>query len=131
MQRIITYIFDERFWREGKAADVWTVTHFLFGVIGALTLLLVGFSPATSFVALFLAAVAWEAFEYAVDIKETLKNRILDVAITLVGFAGGYFISLTPPPTAWAALVALSLLWGFMIFIGWNANRKRIRTLRG
>jgi hypothetical protein len=70
---------------EGHYFDLWMLVHFLSGVAG-------GFSNvfwSLSFGVLLLVAVAmmigWEILEFAMGVRESLSNVVLDVFVGMAG----------------------------------------------
>ena len=68
-------------WREGKYLDLWSVPHFLSGMVVALSLYVFGFEVRSAFVIAFLLLVGYEMFEVIAKIDETRWNRTLDVVV--------------------------------------------------
>lgn len=66
--------------------DLWSIPHFLFGIIGFYILYKAGFKKITSFALVFLFAVLWEMFEFFTPVQEYFTNIVTDVVLALLGF---------------------------------------------
>ncbi|HXF43941.1 MAG TPA: hypothetical protein VNK70_00460 [Candidatus Paceibacterota bacterium] len=115
-------------WAEGKYVDLWSVNHFLSGVlVGALLLILkVPFLPAA--VIAFLLFVGYELFEVALQIEEHFTNRVTDVVIDVAGFlVASYFFLVAGKPFSIPVLVIFFLLVIISIILGYDAWVKRTK----
>ena len=72
--------------------DFWSITHFFGGSTlgGASWLLVKSFWVGLIIAILFM--ILWEIFESTTKIKETIKNRVLDVMVGTTGFLITYSI---------------------------------------
>lgn len=117
-------------WERHEGFDLWSIPHFLYGAI-------IGFLPSfgISFVLGFAwtlgSAVLWEIGEKVFKIKESKKNILLDIALSVVAYVliaallaryaleqGHLFIAL-------AAVIGINAI---MVYFGWRAHRRRERT---
>lgn len=80
---------------ERTTFDLWTIVHFLAGVlIGALSLLLSTHWIAAIIVSSIVAFV-WEVWEaWVLQWEETFPNRVVDIAVIIVGVGIVYWINL-------------------------------------
>jgi hypothetical protein len=112
-------------WREGKYLDLWSVPHFLTGMVVAFALYFFGFETVSAFVIAFLLLVGYEMFEALVKIEETRWNRALDVVIGMLSFTPTFLM--VPHLSALHALylfIAVTLVDGILSFLGWRASQK-------
>lgn len=110
-------------WRHGRYVDLWSLVHFLSGVLLALGFYGLGFALtiAVTFSAILL--IAWEVFEWAIRIIEPTPNVLVDVLIGFLGLGIGvwwhYFLGNAFSPLAFTILLVATLglsLWGFIDF---------------
>lgn len=121
-------------WREGKYLDLWSVPHFLSGMVVAFVLFFLNYAGSAAFVIAFLVLVAYEMFEVIAKIEETRWNRILDVVVGMMSFTPT-FLLLPSVPQAWAigTFVVVVILDSVLSFFGWRASAKAAqleKTLR-
>ena len=117
-------------WERRAGVDLWSVPHLLFGVLMGFSPSLIGTSFVFTFSATVILASLWEALEKVINIKESKKNIVLDIVLSVIGFLA------TAPLLAyyslerddlWAALALVGAIYVFMIFSGWRAHRRRER----
>lgn len=112
-------------WREGDYLDLWSVPHFLSGLVLGIALFYLGFDLRAAAVIAFLLLVGYEMFESIAKIEETRANRILDV---LVGMSSCIPALIFAPAIAPASLLAIFLIAGtadaVLSFLGWRASQK-------
>ncbi|HMP67122.1 MAG TPA: hypothetical protein PKA60_00025 [Candidatus Paceibacterota bacterium] len=77
--------YDVKLWKR-KYIDLWTIPHFLIGVIFAFVAIIENFSVFNSFYLLVALAVLWELFEVKYNLTEPFTNRIVDVFASITGF---------------------------------------------
>jgi hypothetical protein len=70
---------------EGVFIDMWTVTHFLFGVILFFVFTSRRINIYLQILFALILAVFWEIFELSFKIIEYFSNRVVDVAVTILG----------------------------------------------
>jgi hypothetical protein len=70
----------------GKYINLWTVNHFLSGVVVVGWVLKLGFNVWLAFLVYFILAIAWEIVEFYLGEFEVLGNKIMDVMSGLIGF---------------------------------------------
>ncbi len=112
-------------WREGDYLDLWSVPHFLSGMLVAFGLYFTGFEFRSAFIIAFLLLVAYEMFEVIVQIEETRWNRTLDVVVGMLSFTPT--ILLLPQMGRIQALTlcaVVALADGVLSFLGWRESQK-------
>jgi hypothetical protein len=116
-------------WRKGKAIDLWSIPHFLFGV-------LMGFLPHVTNISFFtglaltvILGMLWEIYEKFVEIKETILNSIFDVVLPMGSFIlTTEILRLYPylqPADLWVLMGAVFIVYAFTNISGWLAYRRR------
>jgi predicted tellurium resistance membrane protein TerC len=118
-------------WQKGRAFDLWSIPHFLFGMLMAFLPPLFGISLLAALALTLILALAWEMYEKFVDIKETVQNILLDVILPIVAFTLTSYIlrafSFSTDEIIVAA-VAVGALYLFTNISGWRAYRRRNRN---
>tara|TARA_Y100000310_G_scaffold73282_1_gene69449 strand:- start:1167 stop:1574 length:408 start_codon:yes stop_codon:yes gene_type:complete len=77
-------------WKKHKYLDLWSLTHFVCGlVLGSVSVLLIG-SFGWSLLVVFVVMTVWELYEFKTGIIEEVPNKILDVVVGLIGFVVFY-----------------------------------------
>ena len=124
---------DRDWWLKGGGFDLWSIPHFLFGVLMGMLPLLTGVSFVMGCVFTAFLAVSWEVFEKSIlRVRETTQNVILDVVLALLGYAlVAHLLFLYPlhRQDAWMTFIAIGVLYLFMNLSGWLAYRRRQRDL--
>lgn len=112
-------------WREGAYLDLWSVPHFLSGMVVAFVLFFLNYTGSAAFVIAFLLLVAYEMFEVIAKIEETRWNRVLDVVVGMLSFTPT-FLLLPDVPRSWAigSFIIIALLDSILSFFGWQASAK-------
>lgn len=116
------------FWEKGKAFDLWSIPHFIFGMIMALLPFTTNLSLAASFALMLLLAILWELYEKIIKINETLTNNMFDVILPVISFI---FVAMILGQTqiskesATVILGALIVVYLFTNISGWLAFRRR------
>ena len=123
------------YWYLKKSLDWWSIPHFLFGVVTALSALVFGWSVPVAFTATLGIALLWEYFVRRVRIREAPSNAKMDILLPLVAFILTIFLmNHTPLQTAQDRqsflIIALSL-YGFVNFIAWRAKLAHDREFEG
>jgi hypothetical protein len=119
-------------WAEGRFIDLWTVVHFLTGVLLGFTLFIFDFPIPLIwvFVVVLVFLVLWELFEYIRKIKETAGNRIVDILIAVVGFALTMFAyPILEPEFANIIGIIILVIYLTLGLSGWLAYE--VRTKKG
>ena len=75
-------------WNEGKYLDLWSLNHFLSGIVFAGWMFFFGLSIEKIFIVYFIIAVGWELYELLEKTRaqEYLGNKIMDVVTGIAGF---------------------------------------------
>lgn len=116
-------MYINRYWREGKHFDLWSINHLLSGVVLAAVLFNLNVDFKMALLAATVLFVGWELFEIAIGIKEHLPNMIVDVLCDLFGFlAVSYFYFIVGNTLSWnatfvwIAIFAVFNIWGFIAY---------------
>ena len=67
-------------------ADVWTIIHFLSGVLAGYIAIFFDFPFVQSLIVLFVLNVLWEILEVYGKVPEVISNRITDIIVGILGF---------------------------------------------
>ncbi|OGG59857.1 hypothetical protein A2765_04705 [Candidatus Kaiserbacteria bacterium RIFCSPHIGHO2_01_FULL_56_24] len=112
-------------WREGKYLDLWSVPHFLSGMVVGFSLFFLGFALNAALTIAFLVLVAYEMFEVIAQIEETRWNRILDVVVGMASFTPTFLLAphFNQPYVIVLFIIVLALD-GVLSFFGWQASQK-------
>lgn len=108
-----------QYWKEGRYADLWSINHFLSGLVFGGILFVTGVSFLTTFIIGLILFVGWEVIEILIGIKEHTPNMVADVLFDLAGLlAIAWWFFVLDKTLSWTALGAWILL--FMIFNIWG-----------
>lgn len=121
-------------WKRGRAFDLWSIPHFLFGIVTALLPSLFGVSLAQALVLTLTLALSWELFERYAGVKETFLNGLADVLLPIVAFTGISFLLRVYAfhPDELAVFMSATLtLYCYTNLSGWLAYRRRKREFLG
>jgi len=114
-------------WKEGKYADLWSLNHFLGGVILAQIMLYFNFSFwAGLILAVFLMAT-WETYELFVGIEETICNKSTDIGFGVLGFLLHVFFLIK---LGFVVFISVLIAFAFLELWGYLAYRLRIKRDR-
>ncbi|MFA7252683.1 MAG: hypothetical protein WC027_02395 [Candidatus Paceibacterota bacterium] len=72
-------------WKEGKYLDLWSLPHFLVGIILGHIFIYFGLDLAIALVATLIIKIAWEIYEHKYVTIEAVPNKILDVVVGIIG----------------------------------------------
>lgn len=112
-------------WREGKYLDLWSVPHFLSGMMVALGLYLLNFSGVSAFIIALLLLIIYELFEVIAKIEETRLNSFIDIVVGMTSFTPTFLLSSFFSYTDLVlVLVCISVINGILSFFGWRASYK-------
>lgn len=112
-------------WREGKYLDLWSVPHFLSGMVVALPLYFFEFDIRSASIIAFLIFVAYEMFEVIAKIDETRWNRILDVVVGMVSFTPTFLLAvLLTRDQIIVMFVVIAAVDIVLSVFGWRASQK-------
>jgi len=73
-------------WKHGKYLDLWSLVHFLSGVLLASFFYHLNLDLFWSATFSLIALLGWEFFESVLGIIETTSNVVVDIIIGFVGF---------------------------------------------
>ncbi|MSU74819.1 hypothetical protein EXS57_03540 [Candidatus Kaiserbacteria bacterium] len=115
-------------WKRGRAFDLWSIPHFLFGVFTAMVPGLTGVSLFSAFILTIALALLWELYEKIIGIRERTLNSVADVVLPILAFTGTSFaLRAFPlhPQTLLVVAIAVFLIYLFTNISGWLAYRRR------
>ncbi|MCR4333814.1 MAG: hypothetical protein NUV60_02265 [Patescibacteria group bacterium] len=118
-------------WRKGRAFDLWSIPHFLFGILMAALSPLTGIPFLTILAFTIILAMLWEIYEKFVDIKETTQNSLLDIILPVVAFILTSYLFLLYPlhhDDLLIVTIAVLILFLFTNISGWFAYLRRNRN---
>ena len=118
-------------WKRGRALDLWSIPHFLFGILMAMLPPLAGMPLFSALLLTLVLGIGWEFYEKLAGIKETTLNGIFDVILPVVAFTGTSFLLLAYQfhyDDLVVITVAVALLYGYTNLSGWLAYRRRHRA---
>jgi FtsH-binding integral membrane protein len=84
-------LFNGKYW-EGRFIDLWSIPHFLTGVVIALIIVFFGQSFMTGFLVTMAVAIAWEIFEILIKVHEINTNSITDIFVALIGYCIFFYL---------------------------------------
>jgi hypothetical protein len=99
---------------EGKYLDLWSVNHFLSGVVFASWILRFTFNIWFIFGIYFILAVLWEVYEFYGGIFEHFGNKVMDVVTGVVGFLIIYGALVQGKPVNNLFAIFFTLLYVFL-----------------
>lgn len=117
-------------WKRGRAFDLWSIPHFLFGVLAGMVPQLFGISVTTALVLMAVLAIAWELYEKRIGIKETALNIAADFVLPVLAFTCTLFVLRLYPlyhDELLVFAVAVGAVYLFTNISGWLAYRRRHR----
>ncbi len=109
--------------------DLWTLPHFLGGVLIARILLSFGISFWLAFSITFLVKVAWENYEVIRNIKESIENKVMDVVTGMFGFLIMYYVYKVGFFSSTLFFVVIFVVWLLLNLWGYIAFVKRTKKL--
>lgn len=108
--------------------DVWSLPHFLSGVLIGLPSLWYGMDFMFSFCTLIIFSAIFEVVEIINKVDEPLSNKLLDIILGIVAFLITYYYFLSLSDLYQSIIFVLSAVLYFSIIIpGWI---KYIKTKR-
>jgi len=117
--------FDIKYW-EGAFIDMWSIPHFLTGVVIALVLVLLNTTFLTGFLITLFIATGWELFEITFKIYEIPTNSIVDIILSLIAYSLFFYIprwfSLDSKSTS-ILLYIMIVIFIILMILGWVAYR--------
>ncbi len=115
-------------WQRGRAFDLWSIPHFLFGILTGMLPPLTGISTLTALSLTIILAVLWEWYEKFIGIKETNLNIAADFVLPVLAFTCTLFlIDLYPlrPDELLVIWCAVLTIYAYTNISGWFAFRRR------
>ncbi|MEP7162826.1 MAG: hypothetical protein ABI747_03630 [Candidatus Moraniibacteriota bacterium] len=70
-------------WWRGRAIDIWSIPHFVFGVVVSMFALLFGVPFTETLLITLVLAIFWEYFEMRLRLREERLNVLADVLLPL------------------------------------------------
>lgn len=116
------------FWQKGRAFDLWSIPHFLFGMIMAFLPFVTPISLIASFSLMLLLALLWEIYEKIIHINETVTNNLFDVLLPVISFVFlAMFLEKSDinHSTIIVLLIATIIIYLFTNISGWFAFKRR------
>lgn len=110
--------------------DPWSVPHFLFGMVIAMSAIALHWPLYQSFVALIVVAFLWEYVERKVGIRERRGNPLMDIILPIIAFGITLLLVDQAPlhkKEQSALLVCVLLLFIFLNLIAWRARLQKER----
>ena len=112
-------------WREGKYLDLWSVPHFLSGLVLGIVLHLMAMPLRDALLVAFLVLVMYEMWEDLAQIEETRWNKLLDVVVGMVSCTGALVYAPQFSVSAnLGVLVVVGAIDAVLSFFGWQASQK-------
>lgn len=112
-------------WREGEYLDLWSVPHFLSGIMVGCALTAFHFGLRDASVIAFLLLVIYEMWEVMVQIEETRWNRVLDVVVGMTSCVPTVYLApMLRPQEFWMIFATVVVVDGILSFFGWRASQK-------
>lgn len=81
-----------KIWSDGNRIDLWSLNHFLAGCVIASISVLSSVPFWTSIIILFFLLFFWEVYEILKKFHETISNKVLDIALGLIGYIVIYIV---------------------------------------
>ncbi len=72
--------------KSGRLFDIWSVPHFLFGIVVAMVAIVFSLPFSETLAALLLIAFLWECFEMWLRISEYFWNMLTDVLLPVLAY---------------------------------------------
>ncbi len=113
-------------WKKGKYIDLWSLNHFVGGVLIARILFFfdLSFWPALSIT--FVVKMVWEIYELIRNIKESIENKVMDVIIGIFGFLIMYYLYIQVIFfSSTLFFVVIFVVWLFLNFWGYVVYLKK------
>ena len=113
-------------WEEKKYADLWSVNHFLGGVILAQLTVSFNLSFWSGLVLAVFLMMGWELYELAMGIEESAYNKSTDIGFGVLGFLFHVFFLIK---LKYYKYIFISIFIVFIILelLGYLAYRLRIK----
>jgi len=115
-------------WREGRVWDAWMVVHLFSGLSIGFANIYLELPAILLFSISVFGMIIWEIIEIAGNVHEVPENRLLDVAVGVVGLyvASGIILPRVEALQAQVLFYGSILLLSIFCYFGWEAYRKRV-----
>lgn len=108
-------------WNEGKYVDLWSLIHFLFGILFVFAADFFEITFVVALIVLTVVAALWEVIEFVSGkAGEYFSNRVADIIFSDLGFIFMYFILLLN--TVSKEVYTIGFVIFVAIFIALNIN---------
>jgi len=117
-----------------KLFDWWSVPHFMFGIVTALSAISFGWPAFLAFSGTLILALLWELLEKYVRLSEAPGNGWVDVVLPLFAFVMTYFLvdqAALNHERHVGLLLITTLLYVFINFIAWRARFEKDEEFLG
>ncbi len=112
-------------WDHGKYFDMWSIVHFLSGVLLAAVLFYWRIDFVWSLIIALVLMIFWEVFEAVIDIIEEWPNIISDIIIGLAGFLlVSYFYLILGRPFLVFEFWLILIVWAGLELLGYLAYKR-------
>lgn len=114
-------------WKEGRVWDSWMLVHFTSGCVIGFANSYLELPWALLFGISAFGMILWEIIEIAGNVHEVAENRLLDVAVGLLGLfiATEYILPRVSEIDAHTLFYLSAMLLAIFCYFGWEAYRKR------
>ncbi len=113
-------------WREGEWVDLWSIVHFLSGVLLGFCLHILHYGASASVLLALLLLIIYEMWEAMMKIEETPANRFMDVVVGMASFVPTFFLLIPQLSQTTSILVfgVVLVVDGVLSTAGWRASQK-------
>ena len=118
-------------WKRGRAFDLWSIPHFLYGILTGILPSLADISLFNALMLTIVLAILWEWYEKLIGIKETALNIAADFVLPILAFTCTSFLLRVYPLHPNDLLLifgAVVFLYAYTNISGWLAYRRRNRA---
>ncbi len=118
-------------WKRGRAFDLWSIPHFLYGILAAMLPWLTDISLSAALGLTIALAVLWEWYEKLIGIKETALNIAADFVLPVLAFTctTALFNAYQLEYDELLVLAgAVLIIYAYTNISGWLAYRRRNRA---
>jgi hypothetical protein len=91
---------------EGKYFDLWMLVHLISGVAGGFSSVFFRLSTLGVFAVAAIVMLLWELGEYLMGVRESWSNRVLDIAVGLLGVGAALWVA-----ADWSRSNRLAAFW--------------------
>lgn len=116
-------------WQKGKYIDLWTLVHFLFGVLFVFAANFFELTLLPALIILIALTTVWEVLEFVSrNAVEPFSNRVTDVIVAVIGFALMYTLLLVNTLEKEIYVIIFSVIAFVFVVLninGWNNHMKK------